>query len=163
MQGRIYIPIWMNNQLVSWQGRWPEDLNWKAVSIPKYYNRPGPKGRMFYNNDTAMNWPFVVVVEGIPSVWRIGGPAVSMLGKSMTGPQRLLLQRWAGKPIIIMLDHDAFLESEGLLRELRTMVQSPVIEVRLPDNYDPGDYSHEADVAMICAAAAQQGIALSAW
>lgn len=163
MQGRIYIPIWMNGQLVSWQGRWPEDLNWKQVSIPKYCNRPGPKGRMFYNNDTALHWPFVVVVEGIPSVWRIGGPAVSMLGKSMTGPQRLLLQRWAGKPIIVMLDPDAFLESEGLLRELRTMVQSPVIEVRLPDRYDPGDYSHEADVAMICNAAAQQRIALSAW
>lgn len=163
MQGRIYIPIWMNGQLVSWQGRWPDDLDWKNVSIPKYYNRPGPKGRMLYNHDTASHWPFVVVVEGIPSVWRIGGPATSMLGKSMTGPQRLLLQHWSGKPIFIMLDPDAFLESEGLIRELRQMVNSPVIEVRLPAKYDPGDYDHEVDVAMIRNAGAQHNVHIPAW
>lgn len=38
MSNRIYIPVYMNGQLVSWQGRLPtDDADWRAT--PKYYGR----------------------------------------------------------------------------------------------------------------------------
>lgn len=164
MRGRIYIPIVMHGQLVGWQGRYPDELDWKATGIPKYYGRPGmAKGRMLYNLDVAKQWPFVVVVEGVPSVWRLGGPAVALLGKTLTGPQRILLNYWAGKPIIIMLDPDAADNSEGIVRELKQTAASPVVEIRLPGDYDPGDYEHEVGVAMIRNAARLQGVMLPEW
>jgi hypothetical protein len=161
---RLYIPIKMQGQLVGWQTRYLEDVDWKTSGIPKYYGRPGmPKSRMLYNFDTAKDWPFVVVVEGAPSVWRIGGPAVALLGKTLTGPQQMLLRTWTGKPIIIMLDNDAIQQSEGILRELQRLGTSPVAMVRLPDKFDPGDYTHELDVQMIRNAAFQANITLPAW
>lgn len=36
LEGRIFIPIVMDGELVGWQGRWPADLRWKEVRMPKY-------------------------------------------------------------------------------------------------------------------------------
>lgn len=161
---RLYIPIKMDGQLVGWQTRYLGELNWKTSGVPKYYGRPGmPKARMLYNFDVAKQWPFVVVVEGAPGVWRIGGCAVALLGKTLTGPQQMLLRTWAGKPILIMLDPDAIESSEGIIRELQRLGTSPVAMVRMPPGFDPGDYTHEVDVAMIRNAAHQAGITLPSW
>jgi hypothetical protein len=163
MYQRIYMPVYMNGALVGWQGR----LTWDPPKEgpPKYFTLPSmPKRRILYNVDIARYWPFVVVVEGLPSVWRIGGPAVAMFGKTLGQGQQLLLSTyWSGKPIILMLDPDARDEMEGILRELTTTTTSPIIPIWLSQGYDPADYTHEAVVSMIRSAAGAAGIDLPVW
>lgn len=137
MLGRLYIPITFNRQLVGWQGRAVgENRN------PKYFNCPGTsKSRMLYNFDNASQEPYVVVVEGVPSVWRIGRAAVCLFGKTMSLYQQITISTtWAGKPIVLMLDHDAQVEM-GQATSLLKARGADVRPVYLPDGRDPADYS----------------------
>lgn len=136
MFNRLYIPVIFNGELVSWQGRVVGD------GAPKYYNCPGTsKSRMLYNYDKAREQPYVVVVEGVPSVWRIGATAVCIFGKTMSlWQQTTISTTWAGKPVVLMLDHDAKTEMEqgvGMLLYRGADVRP----VYLPDARDPADYS----------------------
>lgn len=163
MRGRIYIPVWMENALVGWQGRFVGDTNWQTTA--KYFGRKGmAKRSMLYNYDTAKAWPFVVVVESAASVWKVGGPCVGLLGKTLSGAQRTLLQRtWPGKLIVLILDPDARDEMEGILNEMRLSAVNPIVPLYLPADHDPGNYTHEANVGMIQAAARQSGFELPNW
>lgn len=137
MYDRLYIPIEFNHQLVGWQGRATND-----AATPKYFNCPGTsKSRMLYNYDTARAQPYAVVVEGVPSVWRIGKPAVCTFGKTMSLFQQLTISTtWAGKPVIVMLDNDAKAEMEQAVNLLRAK-NCDVRPIYLPDKRDPADYS----------------------
>lgn len=139
MLNRIYIPITFHGELVGWQGRAVGD-----ASGPKYYNCPGTsKSRMLYNYDRASQAPYVVVVEGVPSVWRIGEAAVCTFGKTMSlWQQTTLSTTWAGKPVILMLDHDAQVEMEHAAKLLADR-GADVRMVYLPDARDPADYPRE--------------------
>lgn len=108
-QNRIIAPVWQHGVLVGWQGRYPDDIDWKVTGIPKYYTRPGMhKSKILHNLDNAKLRPFVVVVEGVTSVWRIGGPAVACFSKSISGGHHsLIYEHWAGKPVLLVLDPDA--------------------------------------------------------
>lgn len=138
MRGRIYIPIHQNKQLVGWQGRAVGNTSGGS----KYYNAPGtPKSQLLYNYDTAVNQPVVVVVEGVPSVWRLGAPGVCIFGKTMSAWQQMTVTTsWAGKPVFIMLDHDAQAELENTVHLLCQRGVN-VVPVFLPDARDPADYS----------------------
>jgi len=136
MLNRLYIPISMNHELVGWQGRAIKDV------APKYFNAPGTsKTRMLYNMDTASSQPYVVVVEGVPSVWRIGAAAVCLFGKTMSlYQQTTIVTTWGRKPIVLMLDADARAEMEQGVSALRARGVN-VRPVFLPDARDPADYS----------------------
>lgn len=149
MRGRIYIPVMFNRQLVGWQGRVVGD-----GGVPKYYNSPGmQKSRVLYNYDAAVDMPAVVVVEGVPSVWRIGRAAVCLFGKTMSIWQcNTIATAWSGKPVFLMLDHDAQTELDSAVTELcRHGVN--VVPVVLPDARDPADYSREELKQVLRAAA----------
>jgi hypothetical protein len=137
MLHRLYIPITFNRQLVGWQGRALDDDR-----SPKYFNCPGTsKSRLLYNFDNASPAPYVVVVEGVPSVWRIGQPAVCLFGKTMSLYQQITITTtWAGKPIVLMLDRDAQVEM-GQAASLLRARGADVRPVYLPDARDPADYS----------------------
>ena len=139
MLNRLYIPITFNRQLVGWQGR--------AIGedkVPKYFNCPGTsKSRMLYNFDNASQEKYVVVVEGVPSVWRIGTAAVCLFGKTMSLYQQMTISTtWAGKPIVLMLDNDAKVEMGQALSLLRAR-NCDVRPIYLADNRDPADYSKD--------------------
>jgi hypothetical protein len=137
MLNRVYIPIVFNHALVGWQGRASND-----ASTPKYYNCPGTsKSRMLYNFDNASREPYVVVVEGVPSVWRIGRAAVCLFGKTMSLFQQTTISTtWAGKPVVLILDNDAKAERDQAISLLRAR-RCDVRPVYLPDKRDPADYS----------------------
>lgn len=162
---RIVVPIWQCGSLIGWQCRYAGELNWKATGIPKYYTRPGlHKSKMLYNLDSAKLWPFVVVVEGVTSVWRIGGPAVACLGKTVSGRQQsLLYEHWSGKPVLLLLDPDAREEMEGTLDEMQRVGRVQVLSINLPAGTDPDNYSHETIVSIIRGQAAQRGVQLPEW
>lgn len=146
-QDRIYFPFHMNGEFVGWQCRYIGDVDWKATGIPKYYTMTSfKKSRCFYGYDLAKQYPFVVVCEGVTDAHRIGGPAVALLGKSMSSRQtQLLLETWAGKPIVLLLDPEALIEMEGMLADLTNQRRSaPVVSIRLPEGLDPGSMEQTA-------------------
>jgi DNA primase len=123
--------------------------------MPKYYNSPGmQKSQVLYNYDRALDMPAVVVVEGVPSVWRIGRAAVCLFGKTLSAWQcNTLSTAWSGKPVFFMLDNDAQIEIDSAVTELcRHGVN--VVPVILPDSRDPADYSR-AELRDILRAAAE--------
>ncbi len=61
----------MHGIRVGWQARYVGEPRYR--DMPKYYTCPGmPKSQLLYNFDSTMTKPFVVLVEGITDVWRIG-------------------------------------------------------------------------------------------
>lgn len=149
LEGRIFIPIFMDGELVGWQGRWPADLKWKEVRMPKYYNlRHMAKRKMLYNYDLAKRYRTVVLTEGVSDVWSVGPMAVSLLGSELTGPQRDLVgSTWRGGTVVVLLDGDAVDNNQVMTRELANSFTADggrVLSVPLPPDKDPGSLSTQA-------------------
>ena len=137
----IVIPIRMQRDLVGWQARYPADLDWKATGQRKYYNLPGMPKRLFlYNYDTARLYSVVVVVEGVTSVWRMGGPVVAIFGKSLSEQQRRMLLEW--DLVVFMLDNDDESAQHKMI-EMHADVSrhKPACMVILPDGTDPAQFN----------------------
>lgn len=141
--GRIYMPIYQDDQLVGWQARWPADIDWKANGLPKYYNLPSmPRRLMLYNYDLAKESQVVVICEGVTDVWRVGVAGVALLGKTMSPQQTdLVVKTWGEHVIIICLDSndpDAARSAEDIYNRLLPRVRGCLVNARLPDGLDPG-------------------------
>ena len=154
MLGRLYIPVIFNRKLVGWQGRATNERR-----LPKYYNMPGmQKSHTLYNYDRAAAMPAVIVVEGVPSVWRIGAAGVCIFGKALSMWQcNTIATTWAGKPIFLMLDADAGDELEAAATQL-CRHSSLVVPVVLPDSRDPADYTRPELRSLLAAAATAVGV-----
>lgn len=97
LAGRLFFPI---NHAV-WQARRIDGIN-----AMKYFTQ-GAKGEALYGAEYAKRFPFVIVQEGAPDVWRTGGPGVGLLCKDATAYQRDLIRlNW--DTVGICLDPDAF-------------------------------------------------------
>lgn len=149
MGGRIFIPAYFNGRLVAWQGRLSRDARSGEV---KYYTQ-GRKSRALYNYDLASKENSVVLVEGAPSVWRIGRAAVCLFGKTLSyWQENTIATTWSGKTVFVVLDSDARKELEQTVMQL-CQHNLKVVPVVLPDSRDPADYSR-ADLRDILSAAA---------
>jgi hypothetical protein len=157
MRRRLYIPIVQGGELLSWQGR----ALGEGVK-PKYFNAPNTKkSHLLYNYDAAASKPFVVIVEGVPSVWRIGRPAIAPFGKSLSHwQQEKIAKTWADKPIFVLFDFDAQTDLEHACLQLKNQ-SLRAIPVTLPDARDPADYARDEIIALICAAGQRAGVSLS--
>ena len=159
-QNRIVFPIFMEGILVGWQCRYIGSANWGVT--PKYYGLPGMRKRtMLYNFDNARDKPFVVVVEGPTDVHAIGDTAVAVMGKHLSRYQiSRLVDTWDLKPIILIFDPDAREEMRASLNDLANIGRNPVVEVELPDGFDPGDYDQATIHNIIHARARERGVIL---
>jgi len=153
MRNRLYIPVTFRQSLVGWQCRT------LGGAMPKYLNAPNMrKSAYLYNFDSAASQPFVVVVEGVPSVWRLGCAAVCLFGKSMSMAQQSLISRtWAGKPVFLLLDNDAKAEMDQAKMAL-TQSGMKVVTIELPDARDPADYSLDAIMDLLMDRAEAAGV-----
>lgn len=150
MNGRIYIPSFFGGRLVAYQGRLTRNVNNKKEI--KYYTQ-GHKSRALYNYDNACRKQGVVIVEGAPSVWRLGHAGVSIFGKTLSyWQENTVATTWAGKPVFVVLDCDAQKELEDAVFKL-CQHNLRVVPVVLPDDRDPADYSRD-DLRDILSAAA---------
>jgi hypothetical protein len=173
---RVFVPIIMNKQLVGWQARYPDDLNWKEAGITKYYNLPRmPKAGMLYGYDSALDWSFVNIVEGCSDVWGVGPPTVGILGSSITRLQAMLLtSHW--EKLFLYLDGETALPPkdrpndtpprqkavEKLLPFLKP--NQTLVVVPLPVGTDPGGLERAINRQNIRTAAESAGIHLDpAW
>jgi hypothetical protein len=160
---RIIFPVYFNNVLVGWQARYPDDVDWKALGLVKYFTQPGMhKGRLLYNLDRARTKPFVVISEGVTDVRPLGDYGVALLGKSLSVGQRsLLYQVWPTGPILFLLDPDASGDMDGIICEmLASRPGMRVLQIRLPGEHDPGDYDPTTLWNIIHHLARGQGVTL---
>lgn len=154
MNNRIYIPGYFNNRLVAFQGRLTREPRHKDE--PKYYTQ-GKKSRALYNYDLAANEKFAVIVEGCPSVWRIGRPGVALLGNTLSfWQENTIATTWAGKPVFVLLDFGADQKLEHITMQL-CQHNLQLIPLIMPDERDPADYSRAELRDMLSAAAASVG------
>lgn len=163
-QGRIIVPVYMDGVCVGWQGRLPFDApkTWYKDNRPKYYTCPSmARSQLLYNWDIARHYPFLVIEEGVTDVWATGPFAVSTLGASLSWPQKsLLMFAQAGKPLVFIWDPEAWLEMEGTMMDLRRARSNQIVEVHLPADTDPGQYTQDAMLRIIYGQASQQGVRL---
>jgi len=166
-EGRIITPIYRCGLLQGWQGRWPDDLNWKETNIPKYYTMPGfQKATCLYNMDTAQRYNLVIVTEGVTDAWATGPWAVALLGKTLSQPQQgYLMQSWNREPVVLMLDPteaNAMRDMQKRLLRHAELRGGPVCIVQLPDGRDPGSYQgcQQELLAIVRAQCAAQGVVI---
>jgi hypothetical protein len=161
--GRIVIPIFMDEMLVGWQCRYPVDLDWKSTKIPKYYNLPGMRRRqILYNYDRAKQYPYVVLVEGVTGVWKLGDPVIASLGKTLARPQiERIIKTW--QHVVIMMDGDK--PGQEAAEEICGMLERYVscTRVTLPDGYDPGNVDPDYAWTLIHQTATAGGVDLTSF
>jgi len=134
-QGRIIIPVHLNGEFRGWQARCVGE---PQSGLPKYYSMPSmKKSELLYNYDTARTHAFLVVVEGVTDVWTFGPEAVALFGKTISARQVELLAQ-AGRPVFVLLDHDAAVEAQKVSAALQGKVPA-VHLVALPSG-DPGSW-----------------------
>ena len=155
LKNRIYIPIKQNSQLMGWQARVVADAHG-----PKYFSGV-KKSLALYNLDTAKTQPLVVVVEGVPSVWRLGAPAVCTFGNTLSHWQlTTIATTWVDKPVVLMWDYGDKLQNERIEKAVEELMARglQVIPVFFPDKRDPADYTKAELRAMIAASSEAVGI-----
>jgi len=143
MQHRIVIPVYHKGKMVGWQGRYPDDLDWKARRIPKYYNWVHfSKSQYVYNYDSASQYKVVVIVEGVADVWSGGPQFGAIFGASASAAQLSLLGELGREGrLVLMLDgNEAGRKgmSQEKLAQLEVYLPGRVVPIWLPEGVDPG-------------------------
>jgi len=133
--GRIIIPFYEDGRLVSYCGRRIDSGN------PKYRNLEDgdsviPIKNCLYGLDFCEK-DYVVVVEGVTDVWKMGDNFVALSGNSLSEEQKIkLVKRF--KTIIVMLD--AGFVDEGLKIVKKISPYRRCINFMISGG-DPGDFS----------------------
>lgn len=170
--GRIIIPIEMEGEPVGWQGRYPADVDWKDVGMPKYLSLPGwKKSRTLYNYDKAARGKLVVVCEGVTDVWRVGAEAVALFGKTIAQYQlEKIIETWGRDGLCVMMLDPGVLgdnvkaqrQLKRRISELQAVFGSRLVLVQLGDTArDPGDMTRRHAWRVIGKACHDAGINLN--
>lgn len=143
--GRLIIPVYYKNKLVSFQGRSLLSkrrckelgiLRYKTLNIEKSVIDPK---HMLYNLDNCKN-DFIVITEGAPDVWRFGDNSTATLGTSTTPEQKKLILKY--DRIILLFDPEK--EAQERAFKLGNELASFNKKVEIVDTElltDPGDMS----------------------
>jgi DNA primase len=119
ISNRIVYPIFQDGALAGWQAR----AIYPNIE-PKYFTSTGmQKSKLLYNLDRARSQPFLILVEGVTDVWRIGDHAVALLGHDLSPTQKNLLCQACGtsRPVLVLLDPEERERSSAVEAELRQM------------------------------------------
>jgi len=171
-RSRIIIPVIFDGKEVGWLARLAQDGDFYTDDgrrIPKYYNMPGfQRQRCLYNWDQAKHYKSIVIVEGALDCIRVGGPAVGLLGKSIS-PQnadRLCsLVAKTGGTLIVALDPDQSAADKGCRHHIEVVADKlrdrlnggRVMPFYLPTGTDPGGISQKEFQRLLYVAAGDQG------
>jgi hypothetical protein len=181
---RIVIPIHRPARMFAPTNNGEQDLvlaGWQARSVPgidplagadaKYLFAEGmQKSELLYGLHLAIaSQGPVYLVEGPTDCWRIGPGALAIFGKDLSRTQKLLLvHHFAGRPIIVMLDPDAW-ESAGKVQYQLCLARgnadgdNRVVIADLPNHReDPADCTRE-ELIQAAAEALGQGPQLFAY
>ncbi len=132
--GRIIIPIRRKGKVVGWQGRYVGDINFKREDIPKYFNWPHmDKSSWVIELAKARRYHTGVIVEGYPSVWRVGRMCMPLLGQTLNDQQiRMIKRAFRGGAVVYLPDPDVWADrpeappadaSEGAKQKYHTLME----------------------------------------
>lgn len=134
---RLIFPVNYHNQMVGWQMRAiPGTTYGDREDALRYYHLFN-KGSYLYNFDNAVQYPIVIVVEGVKKALKFQN-AVATLGKSVSRTQvELLCMNW--KKIVLLLDDgkEARAKSAELAQAMK-MQGKQVVDI------NPGDYGYDS-------------------
>lgn len=98
----LVFPVTFQNNLVGWQLRYIPNTFYGDRSIMKYFHL-FDKGNYLFNYDKAIQYKYVIVVEGVKKALKLPN-AVATLGKGISLTQLQLIQQWDN--IVMLLDAD---------------------------------------------------------
>ncbi len=134
---RVVAPVRARSGVViGWVGRtWlPREREGQRYLYP----RDMPRGRYLYNErvlwDETERPAFVV--EGVFDAWALWPDGVALLGQK--GSHHLEILRSAVRPLVVLLDGDAWRASMALWLELRVLGVAGARWLKLPEGTDPG-------------------------
>lgn len=142
-EGRLITPIYFEGALIGWQGRIPDEWDWKKLGVSKYYTMPRlPKSRILYNWDRARRCRGGVLMEGTTGVWSVGDPGMCSLGKTLSPPQLRLLSEF--DVLVLLYDGDMQKPEKqagfrSVVEDLRQVLRERLVIAQLPLDMDPGD------------------------
>jgi len=145
---RIVVPVVFDGQPYGWVGRsWAKDPELKYL-YPKHM----PRGEILFNMEAVYKKTSVplIVVEGIFDALPHWPNAVACLGKPTNSHVQIL--RKTERPIVIVLDGDAWEESHALAHHLKLFGKRTNF-LRLGPDTDPGNYDESTFFAMVLKAA----------
>ena len=147
MKWRLIIPIIHNEREVSWQSRSIKEYpKHSRMNKFKYITCPPERERIFhkallYNYDSASQYDWCIVCEGIFDVWRLGDHAVCTFGTKYKIKQMQLLQKF--KVVFICYDPDTAGQENA--KKLKAQLEWAGVKVQIIKNLpcDPGDMNQE--------------------
>jgi len=142
MPFRLIIPISHKGETVSYQGRditGRSELRYKAC--PKIMEKVHHKHILYGLDDVPEDW--VIIVEGVPSVWRLGPGAVATFGAKFTLSQVRLLQPFKRRYIFFDSDSAGMSQAKKLAEYLSVMRGITEIWQYRGSGKDPGDMSQK--------------------
>lgn len=143
----VVFPIFVDGKLVTWQARYVGDDH-DLRGCPKYYfDRSYKKTHVLYNRDRARHNTLGVLVEGIPSVVRIGPQhGIASFGKFPSARQlKILRGMYRYGTLVVIFDEDAREETRDQVKYWRSQQYfRNLINIELPDDNDPADYTTDA-------------------
>ncbi len=147
-RGRVVAPLFdaKDEQVVGWSARL-----FVGGDAPKYLYPSGMERQTLLYNGGALSARTedpIYVVEGVFDALPLWPDAVACLGQPSPGQLDALVS--TARPVVCLLDGDAWRKSQALALKLRTRGQR-VAWVRLPPKTDPGG----SDPAVLRSAAAQ--------
>lgn len=147
--GRLIIPIYYKNKLVSFQGRsLLSKERCKELGILRYKTLSkkqsiiDPK-HILYGLDNC-NKKHIIVVEGAPDKWRFGDNCAATLGTSVTDEQKNIILKY--DRIIIIFDPEKEAQERALKlgNELNLIDSKKKVEIiDMEKDYDIGDSSNK--------------------
>lgn len=155
---RIIIPLIFAGVTVGYQSRAiPGHTRRKD---PKYWTASGTKKSFFLGGyDYASLHNFVVVVEGPTKKWRVGPPAVDILGKSLSDMQvQLIMSTWGvrGCPIVLVSDPGFEADWNKNAQKIARVIKDPTRLVVIHPGKDVGDMATDEIRGMIIDGCARQ-------
>jgi len=136
--GRLIIPVWYEQKIVSFVGR-----DYTGTATTKFKNPGGVLHRSYLYNQDCLNGDTVVLTEGIFDSWRVGASsAVATFGTSLTVHQVLKLCKLPIKTLYFCWDEDA-IEKAYKISFFLTQFFNDVRVTELPKDKDPADLARE--------------------
>lgn len=135
---RIFIPIIMNNELVSYTAR-----DYTGEQEPKYKHPvleavKIPPSSCIYNIDSVKDR--ALILEGPTDVWRMGEETISMQGIRVTKEQIRFIAEKNLKRAVVLFDENAEEAAMDLSNQLRGLVDD--LQVAFLEEGDPADLSN---------------------
>jgi DNA primase len=136
---RIMIPVIMNKQIVTFQGRdytGKQEQRYKALPNERSIV---PIKESVYNIDTVDDK--VLILEGPTDVWRMGAGSICLCGVKYSQAQINALMNRGIKKAVVMFDAAASREADLLAIQLTSFIDD--VKILFLDSGDPADLSYE--------------------